>query len=127
MKKILISSMIAATLVAGCASTGNKVLKNETQATVGEKLTPGMLKADVQNIFGEPLDISYTDSGNEIWKYKFTKTKMKAKSFIPYYGILDNGSKGDAKTLVIFFDDDGKLVKHTMSTSKVDNDSGLLN
>ncbi len=128
MKKIMIAAMLSSALLAGaCTSTGNKVLKEETQETVATKLSPGMTQDEVQAIFGQPLDTTYTDSGNEIWKYSFSKTKLKAKSFIPYYGLLDSGAKGDAKTLTIFFDTTGRLVRHSMTSSKIDTDTGIFN
>jgi len=127
MKKLFIIGLVSmAILTSGCVSTGNVVLKEETRQTVDEKLSAGMSKEQVTAIYGEPIDVTYTDSGNEIWKYFFSKTKMKASSFIPYYGILKSGSTGDSKTLVLFFDDSGTLVKHTMSTSKIDTNSGLI-
>ncbi|MCF6220426.1 MAG: outer membrane protein assembly factor BamE [Robiginitomaculum sp.] len=127
MKKIVIAGFVSlAVLAGGCVSTGNAVLKDETRSSVEAKLSKGMTKEQVTAIYGQPLDVSYTDSGNEIWKYAFSKTKMKASSFIPYYGLLKSGSKGDVKTLVLFFDDNGKLVKHSMSTSKIDTNSGLI-
>ena len=127
MKKLLAATLIGASLLAtGCATSGNKVLKEETRETVAQKISPGMSQSDITGIFGEPVDIDYTDSGNEIWKYKFSKTKVKASSFIPVVGYFNSGSTGDAKSLTIFFDPNGKVVRHAMTSSDIDTNTSLI-
>ena len=127
MKKLLIASMIAGALVtAGCATSGNKVLADETKASVAEKLKPGMSQDAVTALFGQPIDVTYTDSGNEIWKYSFTKAQAKATNFIPVVSLFNSGATGEAKNLAIFFDTDGKVVRHSMSSSDVDTNTSIL-
>jgi len=73
MKKIVIAAFMAATL-AGCASSGNQQLKNETETSVQNKIQEGKTtKSEVKTFFGSPDAVSYTDGGNEIWKYAFAK------------------------------------------------------
>ncbi|WP_226857678.1 hypothetical protein, partial [Enterobacter cloacae complex sp. P31C] len=92
MKKLLLAAMIAAT-VAGCASSGNQKLKNENENTVQNKIQEGKTtKAEVKSYFGSPDAVSYTDGGNEIWKYSFAKVKVNGTSFIPFYGLFHNGT-----------------------------------
>ena len=127
MKKILIASLMATSLLAaGCATSGNKVLKDETKASVSEKLKPGMTQEQVTATFGQPLDVTYTDSGNEIWKYSFTKAQAKATNFIPVVSMFASGATGEAKNLAIFFDTSGKVVRHSMSSSDVDTNTSLI-
>jgi len=118
--------MLAATILAGCVTSGNKVLKGETKESVGEKLRVGMSPDEAVAIFGEPKDVTFTDSGNEVWQYKFTEGQIKAKSLIPYYSLIDSGSKGTTKTLVLFFNDETGLVRHTMAASDIDNNVGIF-
>lgn len=66
MKKIVFAAALAATL-AGCASSGNQQLKNETETSVQSKIQEGKTtKAEVKAFFGSPDGVSYTDGGNEI-------------------------------------------------------------
>lgn len=127
MKKLFIAAMLAGSVtLSGCASTGNKVLKDETRASVAEKLSPGMTQDEVTALFGQPLDVTYTDSGNEIWKYSFTKAQAKATNFIPVVSLFASGASGESKNLAIFFDTEGKVVRHNMSSSDVDSNTSLI-
>ncbi|SQA84099.1 Uncharacterised protein [Citrobacter freundii] len=83
MKKYLITVAMAVAL-AGCASSGNQQLKNETETSVQSKIQEGKTtKAEVKSYFGSPDAVSYTDGGNEIWKYAFAKVKVNGTSLHP--------------------------------------------
>ncbi|MBN4801987.1 outer membrane protein assembly factor BamE [Enterobacter asburiae] len=123
MKKFMLAAMLAAT-VAGCASSGNQQLKNETETSVQNKIQEGKTtKAEVKSVFGSPDSVSYTDGGNEIWKYAFAKVKVNGTSFIPFYGLFHNGTNGTKKELTILFKDD-KVQKYTMAESAINTKSG---
>ena len=127
MKKILLTAILGVSFVAGgCASSGNKVLKDETRESVAEKLKPGMSQDQVTALFGQPLDVTYTDSGNEIWKYKFTQAQIKASNLVPVVSLFASGTTGEAKNLAIFFNQDGEVVRHSMSSSDVDTNTSLI-
>ncbi len=126
MKKIIIL-ICSLFLVSGCASTGNKVLKNETSSAVAAKITKGVTtKEQVRGMYGDPMTTSFTDSGKEIWKYEFVKTHAKATNFIPLVSMFNSGAKGTKKELVIMFDDNGIVKNYSMSSSKVDTDTSLF-
>lgn len=123
MKKIALAVIIASTLV-GCASSGNQQLKNETETSVQTKIQEGKTtKAEVKSYFGSPDAVSYTDGGNEIWKYAFANVKVNGTTFIPFYGLFHNGTNGTKKELTILFKDD-KVQKYTMSESAINTKSG---
>ncbi|WP_275220478.1 hypothetical protein [Citrobacter freundii] len=123
MKKIALAVIIASTLV-GCASSGNQQLKNETETSVQTKIQEGKTtKAEVKSYFGSPDGVSYTDGGNEIWKYAFANVKVNGTTFIPFYGLFHNGTNGTKKELTILFKDD-KVQKYTMSESAINTKSG---
>jgi outer membrane protein assembly factor BamE (lipoprotein component of BamABCDE complex) len=104
--------------VTGCASAGNQVLAKQDAATVSQSIVDGKsTKADVQTAYGDPNDTSFTDGGNEIWKYTYAYATPTAASFVPVVGIFAGGANVDKKTLVILFDKSGVVVKHTMSSS----------
>ncbi|WP_370905982.1 hypothetical protein [Citrobacter koseri] len=123
MKKAMIAAAIAVAL-AGCASSGNQQLKNETETSVQTKIQEGKTtKSEVKSYFGSPDAVSYTDGGNEIWKYTFAKVKVNGTTFIPFYGLFHNGTNGTKKELTILFKDD-TVQKYTMAESEINTKSG---
>ncbi|EOI1327596.1 hypothetical protein ACMGNR_001163 [Citrobacter koseri] len=123
MKKVMIAAAIAVAL-AGCASSGNQQLKNETETSVQTKIQEGKTtKSEVKSYFGSPDAVSYTDGGNEIWKYAFAKVKVNGTTFIPFYGLFHNGTNGTKKELTILFKDD-TVQKYTMAESEINTKSG---
>ncbi|HDS4828610.1 TPA: hypothetical protein RK143_004221 [Citrobacter koseri] len=123
MKKAMIAATIAVAL-AGCASSGNQQLKNETETSVQTKIQEGKTtKSEVKSYFGSPDAVSYTDGGNEIWKYAFAKVKVNGTTFIPFYGLFHNGTNGTKKELTILFKDD-TVQKYTMAESEINTKSG---
>jgi len=126
--KLVITGAIALALcLGGCASGGNKVLKDETAQAASQKIIHGKTtKDEVRSMYGDPMETSYTDSGNEIWKYHFTKGHMTASSFIPVVSLFASGSKGKKKELVVFFDKNGVAQRHSMSTSDVETNTSLF-
>lgn len=123
MKNIALAVALTVTL-AGCASSGNQQLKNETETSVQSKIQEGKTtKAEVKTFFGSPDNVSYTDGGNEIWKYSFAKVKVNGTTFIPFYGLFHNGTNGTKKELTILFKDD-TVQKYTMAESAINTKSG---
>ncbi|HCA27493.1 MAG TPA: hypothetical protein DEP05_07640 [Betaproteobacteria bacterium] len=111
----------------GCASTGNERIASQTQATVSSKLVRGKTtENEVRKLYGDPMKVSFTDSGNEIWEYDFTKMHDKAINFIPLVNILSSGEEGKKKTLMIFFDKGKVLQNYSLSSSAVDTSTGIL-
>ena len=123
MKKMALAVALAVTL-AGCASSGNQKLKSETETSVQSKIQEGKTtKVEVKSLFGSPDAVSYTDGGNEIWKYSFAKVKVNGTSFIPFYGLFHNGTNGTKKELTILFKDN-TVQKYTMAESAINTKSG---
>ena len=80
----------------------------------------------MRELYGDPLKTSFTDSGNEIWEYEFSRLHSKPTNFIPYVNLVYSGAEGDKKSLVIFFDKRKVVQQYTISTSKVDVSQGLI-
>jgi outer membrane protein assembly factor BamE (lipoprotein component of BamABCDE complex) len=94
------------------------VLKTESADTVDKMIVDGRsTKPDVQKALGDANDTSFTDNGNEIWKYQYAYATATPETFIPLVGAFVGGANVDKKTLTILFDKDGVVMKHTMSTS----------
>jgi outer membrane protein assembly factor BamE (lipoprotein component of BamABCDE complex) len=123
MKKVFAAGMVAL-LLAGCASSGNRALEQENQVTVQSKIQKGITtKQQVKAQFGDPMGVSFTDGGNEVWTYSLANVKLNGSTFIPFYGLFHNGSKAHVKQLVILFKND-IVEKYTMSESNTETKSG---
>ncbi|GKX40422.1 hypothetical protein SOASR014_41610 [Pectobacterium carotovorum subsp. carotovorum] len=124
-KIVMVGMLSLSFLFAGCASTGNKAIGNESEASVQTKITQGVTtKASVKASFGSPDSVNYTDGGKEIWKYIFAKAKMDGKNFIPFYGMFHNSVHVNKKELTILFNGD-VVEKYNMSESYSQTRSGL--
>jgi outer membrane protein assembly factor BamE (lipoprotein component of BamABCDE complex) len=113
-----LAAVVTVVSLSACASAGNQVLKTQDADTVSRSIVDGQsTKATVQSTFGDPNDTSFTDGGNEIWKYTYAYATPTPETFIPIVGIFAGGANVDKKTLIVLFDKAGMVTKHTMSTS----------
>ena len=114
-------------LLGGCASVGNESIADATHESVSGQLIKGKTtQENVRAVYGDPTTTSFTDSGNEIWEYDFTRMHSKPTNFIPYVNLIHSGAEGDKKSLVIFFDRSKIVRQYTISSSKVDISRGLI-
>jgi len=122
---ILIAVFVAATMF-GCASAGNESLRQETEATVSQKMTEGKTtKTEVRSMFGAPGSTSFTDAGLEIWRYDRTNMSADAVSFIPIVNLFGTSHSGTKKELVVLFDEKGIVKRYSMSESPVTVKTGV--
>jgi hypothetical protein len=118
---------LLAALLSGCASVGNESIADASSQTVSEQLVKGKSSQEhVRQLYGDPGKTSFTDSGNEIWEYEFSRLHSKPTNFIPYVNLIHSGAEGDKKSLVIFFDRRKVVQQYTISSSKVDLSQGLI-
>jgi hypothetical protein len=118
---------LACALLAGCASVGNESIADATSESVSAQLIKGRTtQQDVRAVYGDPSKTSFTDSGNEIWEYNFSRMHSKPTNFVPYVNMIHSGAEGDKKSLVIFFDKTKIVRQYTVSSSKVDISQGLI-
>jgi hypothetical protein len=116
-----------ALLGGGCASVGNDSIADATPESVSGQLIKGRTTQNqVRGVYGDPVKTSFTDSGNEIWEYDFSRMHSKPTNFIPYVNLIHSGAEGDKKSLVIFFDKTKVVQQYTVSSSKVDINQGLF-
>lgn len=114
-------------LLAACASAGNERIADLTQNDLRSDIVKGRTtQAQVRELYGDPIKVTYTDSANEAWEYEFSRLQSKPTNFIPYVNLIHSGAEGDKKTLVIFFDQNKVVKQYTMSDSKVDISHGLI-
>ena len=129
MKFTAVTIMICGmTALAGCVSSGNQTLKDETQASIGAKLTEGKTtKAQVQQNFGAPISTTFNDNAEEVWTYSLSNMQAGAENFIPYVGMFGGTAKGTEKRLIILFDRNNVVKRYSMTESKVESRTGIFN
>jgi outer membrane protein assembly factor BamE (lipoprotein component of BamABCDE complex) len=114
-------------VLVGCASTGNQNVKVATQESVKAQMKEGVTtKEEVRKQLGEPTSVSFTDSGNEIWTFKYSEATSHASNFVPLVSLFASGADVKNKEIVVLFDKDGKLFKYTMRETQEVVKSGIL-
>jgi hypothetical protein len=113
--------------LSGCASVGNESIADASPETVSGQLVKGKTTQEhVRQLYGDPGKTSFTDSGNEIWEYEFSRMHSKPTNFILYVSLIHSGAEGDKKSLVIFFNKSKIVQQYTLSSAKVDISHGLI-
>ena len=109
--------MLALVLV-GCASGGNDVLRTQDAATVDRYVVDGKTtRSEVEKIYGPPSATSFADAQNDIWIYRWGRATAKPENFVPYVGTFMGGSNLQQKELVILFNAQSVVVRHSMRDS----------
>lgn len=112
----------------GCASSGNEVLRKESEASINQKIVEGKTtKQEVKAIFGSPLKTSFTDGGLEVWNYEFSNVSADAISYVPIVSMFGGSSSGKKKELVLLFDMNNIVKRYSMSESAVTHKTGFFN
>lgn len=125
--RVYLLAGVACMLLGGCASVGNESIADATPESVSGQLIKGRTtQQHVREVYGDPVKTSFTDSGNEIWEYDFSRMHAKPTNFIPYVSLIHSGAEGDKKSLVVFFDRAKVVQQYTISSSKVDISQGLI-
>ena len=125
--RIGLAATLLSAFLGGCASAGNERIADASPQSVSGELVKGKTnQAQVRQLYGDPMKTSFTDSGNEIWEYEFSRLHSKLTNFIPYVNVIHSGAEGDKKSLVIFFDKSKIVQQYTISTSQVDVSTGLF-
>jgi hypothetical protein len=125
--RVCLVAGLSGVLLSGCASVGNDSIADATPESVSGQLIKGRTTQNqVRGVYGDPAKTSFTDSGNEIWEYDFSRMHAKPTNFIPYVNLINSGAEGDKKSLVIFFDRTKVVQQYTVSSSKVDINQGLF-
>jgi hypothetical protein len=110
-------ALIAALGIAlgACASSGNDVLRQQDANAVNQTIIDGRTtRADVERIYGPPTTTSFADAQNEIWTYRWGRATARAENFIPYVGAFVGGADVQKKELVILFNAQNVVVRHSM-------------
>jgi hypothetical protein len=107
-----VSAVLAA---AGCASRGNDVLRTQDAAIVDRHIIDGQTtRSDVERIYGPPDATSFANAQNDIWIYRWSRATVKAENLIPVLGAFVGGTDVQSKALVIVFNAQNVVVRHSM-------------
>jgi len=99
----------------------------ESSQSVASKIVRGKTtKSQVRSMFGDPISVNFTDNGNEVWRYQYSKTQQKLTSYLPVVSAFASGTDTKSKHLVIFFNQRGVVKNYTMSESKIDTNTSLI-
>ncbi len=108
-------------LLAGCANTGTASLKD-----LPDDWPPlGTTKQDVQTRLGQPATYSTSienDEQRDIWTYNYEQSETNPLLFVVSgIAVAATGLErsGEAKTLMLKFDQEGKVVDRSTSTQKI--------
>ena len=114
-------------LLSGCASSGNEKIRSETKEGLEQQIQKGKSsKQNVQDLYGDPDEITFTDSGNEIWRFKHSLATSKPINFVPYANIFSHGMDVKNKIIVFIFDKKGIVQNYTLSDAKNEIKNGLF-
>ncbi|WP_158923487.1 outer membrane protein assembly factor BamE [Acidisphaera sp. S103] len=64
-------------------------------------------EADIQMLFGAPNGKSFTENGDEVWTYSYSKTQVNAATYVPVVGMFAGGAQSDTSVLTVTFDRNG--------------------
>lgn len=124
--KNLLISIFSAVLISACSTSGNMKLEHESQVSIAEKIKQGITtKQQVYQMLGAPLETTFTENGQEIVKYEFTRMTPQARNFIPY-NVFSQVTDGERKELVILFDDSSLVKKFVMNESDIQKRRGIV-
>ncbi|MEQ1779131.1 MAG: hypothetical protein ABL863_11370 [Nitrosomonas sp.] len=124
--RTIICLAIVAVLTA-CATAGNKKLENQTESSVSNQIAERKTtKAQIISQFGNDARVTFTDSGNELWTYKFSRSIPDFSNFIPFIRWFSSGADVITKELVVIFNQEGIVSKYTMNVTESRVEAGFL-
>jgi hypothetical protein len=114
---------VAALVVAGCATTGSPIYREQyAQAQIGKSTI-----ADVRKFFGHPTDTLFSSSGTTELTWQWSYTETKATSFIPFAAYAGGaGVTGTSTKVVARFDRHGVLAELLRGGATLDVTSGTV-
>jgi len=106
--------LLTCALLAGCVSAGTKVDPN-----VVSSFQPGITTIDqAEAKLGQPNAVNKLPDGSTIIVYAFTHAQASGSSYIPIVGPLVGHSDANSITAALTFDDAGKYVRSSTTTTQ---------
>lgn len=106
---ILLSVLLLAsiTLTSGCWSRHYGARQISVDEAVSKIQKGKSTKADVKGLLGDPGNVFFTGTGDEMWYYFYMTSRIKKSTFIPIVGSFVGGAEGETHTLTVHFGPDG--------------------
>lgn len=118
----LIIPLLAAVVMAGCATSGVKIDRGQAAA-----LQPGSTTyADVVARFGPPTSEMVLGGGARMLTYSYVSASARPESFIPIVGAFVGGADSESQAVMFRFGPDGRLVDTMQHASRHGVATGLL-
>ncbi len=119
------AAVLAAALLAGCASAGSEALSRQSCTSLQQHIQKGVTtKAQVQAILGQPQSVSF-NGGDEQWTYNFAHATPTAVDFVPVVNLFVHHADVDHKMLVILFDKNGVVQNYSYTHGQSIVHSGI--
>lgn len=127
MKLKLITASFLLALLVGCAGTaGNQKLADASNESITQNILEGKTtQAQVKAMFGEPNSTSFTDGGNDVYNYAFSRASAQGVNYIPIVNLFARGYDVNTKKLVILFNKDKIVSKYTLSETQSATKGGV--
>ena len=117
------------TLVIGCASIGNEMLAEKSEQDIDAMIEQGVTtKAEIQELFGSPMEVNFTESGALTWSYWYAESTVTGASLLVSMatrGISGTKSKGEQTQLAILFDDKDIVQRYDLSSRDYESRTNL--
>lgn len=116
MKIRTVISAISLLCLCACASVGKKI-----DRAGAERIKVGDSKQDVLAAIGKPDGIGRdAASGQETWNYVYMTQTVKPETFIPFAGAFIGGANSTSDTVIVFFDQNGKVANVNTAFANTD-------
>ncbi len=107
--------LICISALAGCVATGNPWLRTENNASIQQEIKQGTTTAlQVRASLGEPQWKGFTADGNEVWTYRYSRSRPRARNFIPIVTLFSRVRDVKTKELVILFTQAGVVSRYDL-------------
>lgn len=117
------------TLVIGCASIGNEMLAEKSEQDIDAMIEQGVTtKAEIQELFGSPMEVNFTESGALTWSYWYAESTVTYGTLLVSMataGISGTKSEGEQTQLVILFNDKDIVQRYDLSSRDYESRTNL--
>lgn len=125
--KLFITALAAALMLGGCASSGNQQLKNLNVEEARQFIIEGKTnRSEVEAKYGAADSVSFTDSGLEIWTYRYQEATSHASNYIPIVNIFSSGHDVLTKEMVILFNKNNIVERLSVRQSNSTERAGIF-
>lgn len=125
-----ITLFILIVYVTGCVGTGNEKLAETSKQEIDVIIQEGVTtKAEIQKLFGSPMEIGLTENGDSKWSYSHHKSNITPASLLAVivtYGISGTKSEGEDTQLVILFNDKDIVQRYDIQKSDFNYGTNLF-